>query len=90
MAKKRKVGGQIRPNMTSSRFRRLRESIGLTQTELGSIFGYGHDAGQVVVSDYENGRRPIPNERAVHLQMLVDERFGKETSEAIAGRPAGS
>jgi len=82
--KRRKVGGQIRRNMTSATFRRLRESIGLTQTELGAIFGYGNAAGQVVVSDYENARRPIPSERAIHLQMLVDERFGKKNAEAVS------
>ena len=84
MKKKIRAAGSIRRSstMTAAEFRQLRKSVGLTQTELGSVFGYGSAAGQVVVSEYENGRRPIPASRAIHLQMLVDERFGKKRRSA--------
>lgn len=56
--------------MTPGEVRAARKQLGLTQTELGALFGVG----QVAVSSWERDARSVPKSAALALRYML--RYG--------------
>ena len=56
--------------MTPAEFRELRHKLGLNQTQLGKIMGYGV-AGQSRISEVEGGNGLVPAKAALLMEAYV-------------------
>jgi DNA-binding transcriptional regulator YiaG len=55
--------------MSGLQFRKARETLGLTQPQIGAVLGYPR---KMTICDWENHRNPVPPPVARLMQAYID------------------
>ncbi len=55
-----------------NKIRKARQEKGLTAKQVGAALGYTEKNGEVYVSNWETGKRPVPTKKIRKLARLLD------------------